>query len=314
MILITGAAGFVGRRLVHRLAGDAGLQVRVLLRPGGDTSRLPRSVPLHTMIGDITDPDSLVAALNGIHTVYHLIGTDMRGRHARLDEVDVASTKALVEAARAARVGRVIIVSRIGADRASAFPMLKAKGEIEEIIRQSGLAYTIFRSSVLFGRGDHFSEHIAMMNRAFPVYFVPGEGATIFQPLWVEDLVSCLAMALENLDLIDATLHIGGPELLSYRRIVMRVMHACGSKRPIVGLPLLVHQAGAWFLDGLFARWPINQQWIEMFAAGQTAELGSIERNFHFRPSTFDIGLIDQYMQRRRYSLELARYMFTTAW
>ncbi len=314
MILITGATGFVGRHLVQRLAGDAGLEVRVLLRPGGDTDRLPRGVSLHTMIGSITDSDSLLAALDGVHTVVHLVGTEMRGRHALLDQVDVPGVHAVVEAAQTARVGRIIYLSRIGAERASAFPVLRAKGKMEEAIRKSGLAYTIIRTGPLFGRSDRFSEHIAMLIRSFPIYFVPGEGEQLFQPLWVEDLVTCLAMALENLDLLDTTVTLGGPELLSYRRVVMRVMHASKCTRPIVGLPLLMHQASAWLLDGLFARWPFTLQWVEMLSTNQTAELGAVERYFGFRPAAFDIGLIDRYMQGRWYTLELLRYALSGRW
>jgi uncharacterized protein YbjT (DUF2867 family) len=314
MILITGATGFVGRRLVRRLAGDAGLKVRVLLRPGSDTDRLPRGVPVHIMMGNLTDMDSLLAAMEGVHTVFHLVGTETRGRHAQLKEADIAGAQAVIEAGLSARIGRLVYVSRVGADRASAFPVLRAKGEIEDAIRTSGLSHTIFRSGVLFGEGDRFSEHIAMLVRAFPFYFVPGDGETVFQPLWVEDLVTCLAMSLEDLDLIDATISVGGPELLTYRRLVMRVMYAIRSPRPIIGLPLLAHQAGAWFLDGLFARWPFTQQWVEMLSTPQTADLGAIERHFGFRPSAFDIGLIDRYMQGQRYMLKLLRYIFTTRW
>jgi uncharacterized protein YbjT (DUF2867 family) len=314
MILVTGATGFVGKRLVRRLAGDANLQVRVLLSPGSDLSRLPRGVQVHAMMGSIKDADSLLAAMDGVHTIVHLVGTETRGRHARLQEVDVAGTQAIVEAALAARVGRLVYVSRVGADRASAFPVLRAKGEIEDLIRTSGLAYTIFRTSVLFGRGDRFSENIAMLARVFPFYFVPGDGEMVFQPLWVEDLITCLTMALDSLDLIDNELAVGGPEILTYRRIVLRVMRASRSRRPIIGLPLLVHQAAAWFLDGLFVRWPFTEHWIELLATSHTCELGTIERNFGFRPSTFDLGLLNQYMSHRFYGFSFLRYIFTRSW
>jgi NADH dehydrogenase len=314
MILVTGATGFVGRHLVASLAGDANLKLRVLLRPGGSAERLPRGIPVHAMMGNIRDPDSLLAAMDGVHTIIHLVGTDTRGRHADLNDIDVASTKAIVEAAQAARVGRIIYVSRVGADRGSAFPILRAKGEIEEIIRSSGIAHTIFRTSVLFGQDDHFSEHIAMLIRAFPVFLVPGDGESTFHPLWVEDLVTCLAMSLEDLDLIDTTISLGGPEILSYRRIAMRIMHALGSPRPIVGVPLLIHKAGAWFLDGLFARWPFTERWIDLISANQTAEMGTIERHFGFRPAALDIGLIDKYMQGKRYGFRLLRYIFSQNW
>jgi uncharacterized protein YbjT (DUF2867 family) len=314
MILVTGATGFVGRHLVQHLTIDAGLRARVLLRPGSDINRLPRPLTVHTVVGDITDANTLLAALDGIHTVFHLVGTETRGRHARLNDVDVAGAKAVVDAALAANVGRIIYVSRLGAERASAFPVLRAKGEIEDYIRNSGLAYTIFRPGVLFGQGDRFSENIAMLVRAFPFYPVPGDGQTVLQPLWVNDLVTCLVMSLENFDLIDTVVTIGGPEFLTYRRLVMRIMHTINASRPIIGVPVLAHRSLSWFLDGLFARWPLTEQWSEMLSTPQTAEMGAIERLFGFRPTAFDVALLSGYMEHRHYALELLRYVTTRHW
>nr|MBN1229216.1 NAD(P)H-binding protein [Anaerolineae bacterium] len=314
MILITGATGFIGRHLVQQLAQHKNGSVRVLLRSESQLEYLPRGTAVNTMLGNLESAETLFPALEGIHTVFHLIGTDTRGRHAALDEVDLKGTRSLLQAANDAHVGRIIYVSRVGADSGSAYPALRAKGEIESLIRNSGLAYTIFRSTVLFGRGDRFSEHIAMLARAFPFYFVPGEGEQVVQPLWVEDLVNCLVLSLQELDLIDRVITVGGPEILSYRRIVMRVMYAAKSKRPIVNAPVLAHKATAWFLDGLFARWPITEHWLDILMANQTAELGTIERLFSFRPAALDIGLIDRYMVNRRYVVDLLDYILGAGW
>lgn len=314
MILVTGSTGFIGSRLVLRLAGENKLRVRVLLRPGADTKLLPRGIPVYVMTADLDNIAALTTALDGVHTIYHLVGTGMRGRHSQLDEVDIASTRNITEAARKARVGRIIYVSTLGADRASAYPLQKAKGEIEAIIRKSGLAYTIFRSASVFGKGDHFSESLAMLIRSFPFFFVPGEGETVLQPIWVEDLVSCLAMALENIDLIDETISMGGPELLPYRRIVLRLMYSIGVSKPIIGLPLLTHKAGAWFFDGLFARWPFNERWVEMLSTNQTTELGTVERRFGFRPAAFDVPVLRSYMTERKYQRMMLRYILSNDW
>jgi hypothetical protein len=121
-------------------------------------------------------------------------------------------------------------------------------------------------------------------------------------------------MALDNVEFIDRITPIGGPELLTYRRIIMRIMHAIGCHRPLVEMPLLVNTAGVWFLDGLFARWPINSHWIQKFSSNQTAELGIIERNFGFRPAALDIGLIDQYLVRSKSMAKLTKYLLTEKW
>ena len=121
-------------------------------------------------------------------------------------------------------------------------------------------------------------------------------------------------MALRNIDLLDRTIEVGGPELLTYRRIVMRVMYAIGASRPIVSVPFLLLRAGAWYFDGLFARWPFTEHWVDMMSTPQTAELGNIERLFAFRPAAFDIGLIDQYLENQPYLRDLVRYAFTTRW
>lgn len=314
MILITGATGFVGQAVLRRMTYDYGMMVRVLLRPGARADQLPREVPIHVMMGAITDQESLLAAMDGIHTIIHLAATDTRGRHADLDGVDVLGADRLVEAARIARVGRIFLVSRFGADKASAYPVMRAKGQIESLVRSSGISYTIFRTGVLFGERDSFSEHIAMLLRAFPVYFVPGEGDVMLQPLWVEDLARCVVMSLEDLDMLDRVLDLGGPELLTYRRIVQRMMHASGAQRPIVGVPLLWHRAGAWFLDGLFARWPFTSFWVDMLGTNRTSDLGNVERYFGFRPTRLDLEVLRSYVQQRHYTFELIRYILTNKW
>jgi len=115
-------------------------------------------------------------ALRGVDVVYHLAGSERHSSHARLQEVDIQGTQTLVNAAVEAGVQRIITVSHLGADRNSAYPVLKAKGLAEYAIVQSGLPYTIFRSGAVFGPGDQFTVGIARLLLGWPGPFLLRRG------------------------------------------------------------------------------------------------------------------------------------------
>ena len=119
MILVTGATGFVGRALLPRLA-EAGLEMRCLIRPSRRTPRLPKEIPVQASIASLEDERGLRAALVGVDTVIHLAGAEWHGRRGDVLAVDAQGTRVLVEAAREAGVGRLLYLSHLGADRASA--------------------------------------------------------------------------------------------------------------------------------------------------------------------------------------------------
>ena len=133
---------------------------------------------------------------------------------------------------------RIFYLSHLGADRAAGFPVLKAKGIAEEYIRKSGVPYTILRGSILFGPGDEFTTGLAMLLAAAPGFLpLPSKGETLVQPLWVEDLVTCLIWALDNPETVNRTYDIGGSEYLSLRQVVGSVMEVTRQPRLLVNWP-----------------------------------------------------------------------------
>ncbi len=167
MILLTGATGFVGRAVVRQLVA-ADHTVRCLLRPSRRSPRLPKGVPLQVAVASLEDERGLRSALVGVETVIHVAGSEWQERRLI---AEAGRARTLMTMAREAGVKRAIFLSHLGADRASAYPVLKAKGIAEEFIRQSGVPYTIIRSALLYGEEDSFVNGLARLLKLAPGFF-----------------------------------------------------------------------------------------------------------------------------------------------
>jgi NADH dehydrogenase len=306
LILVTGATGFVGRVLLPRLT-EAGHPVRVLLRPARANPRLPKGVPVQVSLAQLDDERGLRSALAGVETIIHLSGAEWRGPDGDVFRVDAGGTRSLVEAARAAGVGRFVYLSHLGADRASAYPVLKAKGIAEEFIRQSGVPYTIIRSAMLFGIEDVFANVLAALIKLGPgVFFMPGDGRTALQPLWVDDLATCLEWSLADETFLNRIISLGGPEFLSLRMMVEILMEALGVRRWVVSVRPVYLRGGAWFLEQLLPRSPLTTRWLDYLAMSRTCELTSVTSFFGLRPARFTPENL-AYLHQKRWLAEMGR-------
>lgn len=287
MILVTGGTGFIGRALIRHLV-EEGREVRTLIRPGAKSPNLPRGVPVEVAISSVDDERSLRSAMAGIDTVYHLVGGEWRGASADLRRVEVLGTQTLIKVAQDSGVERIFYLSHLGADRASGYPVLKAKGIAEEFIKQSGMTYTILRCGLAFGENDQFTTALARLFYAFPIFFpVPGDGEVMLQPLWVEDLVTCLAWSLENEGTRNATFEIGGPEALTISQVVREVMGVVGVHRRLLPVrPAYMRIAGV-LLEYLFPQLPLSVYWIDYLASNRTTDLDTVPRVFGLMPARF---------------------------
>jgi uncharacterized protein YbjT (DUF2867 family) len=307
MILVTGATGFVGRALVPRLV-EGGATVRVLIRPSRQSPRLPKEIPLQVAISPITDFRGVRAAMVGVDTVIHLASAEWRGARGDLQKTDVEGTRKLIEAAKEAGVGRLIYLSHVGADKNSAFEVHKVKGQIEDLVRRSDIPYTIFRSTLLFGEEDIFANSIAMALATVPsIFLMPGDGRMLVQPLWVEDLVTCMEWSLDDLTTLNQTLTLGGPEFLTFEQMSKIIMSATRLSRTIVpvGIPYL--RIGAAVLESFLPRSPITTRWLDHLAVNRITELVSVTRYFGLKPARFEqtIG----YMTEKNWGAEMRKFI-----
>ncbi len=305
MILVTGATGFIGRALLPRLA-EAGHTIRCLVRASPRSPRLPPRVPVQLAIGALDGPRVLRSALMGVDTVIHLAGAEWQGRHGDLLAVDVNGTRALAEAAAASGVNRFIYLSHLGADRASAYPVHKAKGIAEEFIRQSDFNHLIVRSAFVYGREDVLINTLAALIRLSPgIVFLPGDGRTTLQPLWVEDLAICLEWALADTALWNQTLSIGGPEFVTLRELVELVMEKTQTPRRIMTASPVWLRWGAWFADQVLPRSPLTPYWLDHFAQNRVCELNAVTRYFGLKPARLEPTL--DYLHERKWWGEVLR-------
>ena len=286
-ILVTGGTGFIGRALIGHLI-DYGQNVRTLIRPSTSSPNLPKGVPIDVTVSSLHDERGLRAAMVGVDGIYHLASGEWRGTQASLMDIDIKGTRAVVEAARDAGVKHIYYISHLGADRASAFPVFKAKAIAEEIIRRSGINYTILRSAVIFGQNDGFTTGLSSIMSAFPYFFlIPGNGKTLLQPLWVEDLTACITWILDDSEFTNRTIEIGGPEYLQFSHILELIMEITGLKRRIVGVRPPYIRALTVFLESFFPNLPVSVYWIDYLAANRTCGLDTMPRTFNLMPSRF---------------------------
>jgi uncharacterized protein YbjT (DUF2867 family) len=291
MILVTGGTGFIGRALIKSLA-DSGEQVRILLRPSPKSPSFPKGIPVEVAVSSVNDLRGVRAALKDVTEIFHLAGAERRGSKGDLNAVDVEGTTTLVKAAQDTKIDRIYFMSHHGATRASAYPVLKAKAIAENWIINSGVPYTILRTGSVYGPGDQFTVPLKKLIKLSPlVFFQPGKGHNLLQPLAIDDLITVLNMTRIDPKAVNRTYSIGGMEPYSYRDIVKMVMKKTGMRRWIIPVsPANLRTVTLW-ADQLFPKFPISIYWLDHLAEDRTTSLDTLPREFGIMPARFHLNL-----------------------
>jgi len=311
MILVTGGTGFIGQVLIQHLV-EAGHRVRTLIRPSAQSPNIPKGIPVEVAVTSLKDERGLRAAMMGVDTVYHLASSEKRGIYGNLMETDALGTRVVAETAVDSGVKRLFFLSHLGADRASAYPVLQTKAIAEEYIRRSGINYTILRSALIFGPGDRFVTRLAWLVNSLPIIFpLPDDGTTLLQPLWVEDLVACLVWALDHEDSQSQTYEIGGGEYLSITQIMEIILTTLGKHRRFVHLPSPFLRTATVLLESSWPGFPLSIYWLDYLATHRTCALDTLPRVFNLLPSRFsqhlDYMKTSTWRQSVKYSLKRER-------
>jgi NADH dehydrogenase len=246
-ILVTGPDGFVGSHLVPALL-EAGHTVQALVRSdeGADVVRRRLTAAQRERVafvtGDVTKPDTLPAALAGVDAVLHLaaIPRDWDGG-ASLRLVNTEGTRFVLRATREAGVRRFVHLGAMGVEDDPTLHYASSKAKAIELVKASGLDWTILSPSVMFGPRDGFFNILANLVRMSPgATPITGSGQASFQPFAVEDLARAAVQAFADDSLVGRELLLGGPRYWTYREIVEEVLAGMGKRRILVPMPVPV--------------------------------------------------------------------------
>lgn len=277
-----------------------GYDVRVLLRPATISPELPMGISMDVALCSMRDERGMRAAMVGVDAVLHLAGGLW---HERDHEPYVQGSKVLADAAAEAGVQRLILLSHLGAEVMSAYPAFRAKALAERFITKSKTPFTIIRSGLVFGEKDRFTTSIASLLAVAPGFLpLPGNGETLLQPIWVEDLATTLVWTLEDQATLGGTYEIGGPEFISFREVVEMVMQRTRLRRILFPLRPPYLRMGARLLGRFIPIPPITPFWLDYLAVDRTADLYTLPRVFQVKPARMQGKL--EYLQGRNWMRE----------
>jgi uncharacterized protein YbjT (DUF2867 family) len=283
-VLVTGSSGYVGRRLVARLA-ERGTPVRALVH----RSRLDLPEGVEAVTGDITDAGSLAGACEGVDVVVNLasITADRKPPRGGYDRVNAEGPAALAAAARTAGVRRFVHLAGIDTTTGEPGPYLAGRRRGDAAVLASGIdSVAILRPSIMFGgRDSAFIKALARLVKRAPAVPVPGDGTVRLQLVWVEDVVRC-AIQLAD-DMRPGQFPIGGPDQPTYDEVLDTIGEGLG-KRHVrkLHLPVPVFAVQARVL-ALLPSPPLTPAALELFASDNVTTPDAIEQQFGFRPRGF---------------------------
>lgn len=280
----------MGREVVRQLRA-AGKSVRVLARgshavePGVEMVR-----------GSILEPTVLPAACAGCDAVIHLVGIISEAGQQTYERVHTAGTQHLLAAAKAARVARFVHMSALGARPQAKARYHRSKWAAEGAVRASGLAWTIFRPSIIYGPGDDFVNFFARLSRWLPVLPVIGSGQGLLQPIAVADVARSFVGALDRPESIGQTYDLCGRERFTFVALLDEILAATGRRRGKVHLPLPLARLQARMLEVVYPHLlrrasPLNRDQIVMLGEDNVGEAEPAARAFGLELEPFQAGI-----------------------
>jgi NADH dehydrogenase len=292
MVFMTGATGFVGSNLVRELL-KGGEGVRCLLREPKRPGHLAPASGVEIVKGDVTDRASIINALEGgdIDCVIHLVGILFESGDQTFRKIHVEATENVVAACRERGIRRYIHMSALGTREGARSEYHRTKWDGEEIVRSSGLTYTIFRPSVIFGKEDRFTNLFSGIMRRSPFVAIPGSGENRMQPLFIDDLVKVIVTAVKAVGHEQVVYEVGGLKEFTFNEIIDMIAKATGKRRVKVHLPMPLMRPCAVLAEKLLSTPPITSDQLLMLEEDNVTGVNALTEVFGIIPTGFEEGM-----------------------
>jgi uncharacterized protein YbjT (DUF2867 family) len=261
MILVTGASGFVGRHVVQALLA-AGQNVRALVRD----PKKGAAPGCELVQGDMTDASSLRRAVEGVEGVVHLVAV-RQGKEEKFQRVMAQGGKDLVTAAREAGVKRFLLMSALGTreENVDVVPYFRAKWEVEQLVKGSGIDHVIFQPSLIFGPDGGIIPTFRKLVKLAPVTPIIGSGERKVQPIWVDDMAAYFVRALDLQAATNRAFEVGGPEAVTWNEFWVRFRSVLGvRRRPTIHVPVGLMRVNALLTERLPGDIPLTRDLLTM--------------------------------------------------
>ncbi len=245
LILVTGATGYVGGRLVPRLL-EAGYGVRCLVRDPVRLQGRPWLAQVEVLAGDVLQAATLPDAMRGVDTVYYLVYS--LGGGADFSERDLLAARNCAAAARSAGVARIIYLGGLGDPQAALSPHLRSRQETGAALREAGIPVTEFRAAVIVGSGSLSFEMIRYLTERLPVMICPRWVFTRVQPIAIRNVLDYLVAAPACPESAGRVLEIGGQDVLTYAGMMTGYAHARGLTRRLLSVPVLTPRLSSYWV------------------------------------------------------------------
>ncbi|HYE79699.1 MAG TPA: complex I NDUFA9 subunit family protein [bacterium] len=289
-VVVTGAAGFVGRHVVAELV-QAGHLVNAMVHSEGLPVDLARAGGVQPYQGDVADPATLAHAFQGAQAVIHLVGIirEFPRRGITFQKLHIDATCNVLQAAHAAGIRRYLHMSALGTRPNAISGYHRTKWEAEELVRASELAWTIFRPSIILGPDSEFLATIKPLAMA-PMFPVLGGGQTRVQPVDVRSVAEAFVKSLNTPAAIGQTYTVAGPRVLTYREFYAAIARHFGRPFRPVNIPLALVRPVAAMLQ--YQRgFPLTLGQLQMLREDNTSDASAVEQDLGLRLRGLEVGL-----------------------